>query len=96
MLPSRIHHWTDQKLQVHAFTCVLALMLCSLLRCELARKGVRLSIDRILETLETVREEQVLLSSGRGRPRLRRTYSELAPLAKELFTVLNLGRYLPS
>ena len=90
------HHWTDQKLQVHAFTCVLALMLCSLLRCELARKGVRLSIDRILETLETVREVQVLLSSGRGRPRLRRTHSKLAPLAKELFTVLNLGRYLPS
>ena len=75
------HHWTDQKLQVHAFTCVLALMLCSLLRCELARKGVRLSIDRILETLETVREVQVLLSSGRGRPRLRRTHSKLAPLA---------------
>ena len=90
------HHWTDQKLQVHAFTCVLALLLCSLLRCELARKGVRLSIDRILETLETVREVQVLLSAGRGRPRMRRTHSTLAPLAKELFTVLNLGRYLPS
>ena len=33
------HHWTDQKQLVHAFTCVLALLLGSLLRCKLARKG---------------------------------------------------------
>jgi transposase len=88
------HHWTDQKLQVHAFTCVLALTLCALLRCELARKGIRLSIDRILETLETVREVQALLSSGRGRPRVRRTHSKLEPAARELFEALELERLL--
>ena len=90
------HHWTDQKLRVHAFTCVLALLLCSLLRCKLARKGIHISVDRMLETLGTIREVQVLLSSGRGRPRVRSTHSKLEPLAEKLFVALDLGRHLPS
>ena len=90
------HHWTDQKLLVHAFTCVLALLLCSLLRCKLARKGIHISVDRMLETLGTIREVQVLLSSGRVRPRVRPTHSKLEPLAEQLFKALDLGRYLPS
>ena len=90
------HHWTDQKLLVHAFTCVLALMLCSLLRCKLARKHIHISVDRMLETLGTIREVQVLLSSGRGRPRVRPTHSKLEPLAEKLFKALDLGRHLPT
>jgi transposase len=89
------HHWTDQKLRVHAFTCVLALLLCSLLRRELSRQGIELSVDRMLETLESIREVQVLLSSGRGRPRVQHTHSRLGPLAAQLFQALDLGRYLP-
>jgi transposase len=90
------HHWTDQKLQVHAFTCVLALTMCSLLRCELERKGTTVTIDRMLESLETIREVQVLLSSGRGRPRVRTTHSQLDAEAERLFVSLDLGRYLPT
>jgi len=90
------HHWTDQKLRVHAFTCVLALLLCSLLRRELSRKGIEVSVDRMLETLDTIREVQVLLSSGRGRPRVQRTHSQLEPLAAQMFEALDLGRRLPS
>ena len=36
-------HWTDSKIQVHAFSCVLALLLTSLLQRELARKASALS-----------------------------------------------------
>ncbi len=90
------HHWTDQKILVHAFTCVLALLLCSLLRCKLARKDLHISVDRMLETLGTIREVQVMLSSGRGRPRVRPTHSKLEPLAEKLFKALDLGRHLPT
>lgn len=90
------HHWTDQKLRVHAFTCVMALLLCSLLRRELAAKGIQLSVDQMLETLGTIREVQVVLSSGEGRHRIRRTHSKLEPGAELLFKALDLGRYLPS
>jgi transposase len=88
------HHWTDQKLRVHAFTCVLALLLCSLLRRELSRKGIHVSVDHMLETLETICEVQVLLSAGRGRPRAQRTHSQLEPLAAQMFEALDLGRLL--
>src|SRR5262245_36276521 len=37
-------HWTDQKIRVHVFYCVLALLLCSLLRRELHRRGIDRSI----------------------------------------------------
>lgn len=33
-------HWTDQKLRVHAFYCVLALMILNLLRRKLAQSGI--------------------------------------------------------
>lgn len=89
-------HWTDQKLRVHAFTCVLALLLCSLLRKELADNGIRLSIDAMLESLGSIREVHVMLSSGRGRPRTQRTHSKLDPLAAQLFETLDLASMLTS
>ncbi len=36
-------HWTDQKLRVHAFYCVLALLLLNLLRRKLAKAGIPLT-----------------------------------------------------
>ncbi len=90
------HHWTDQKLRVHAFTCVLALLLCTLLRRELAHKGIEVSVDHMLETLSTIREVQLMISAGRGRPRVQRTHSKLEPLAAQMFEALDLNRFLPS
>jgi transposase len=90
------YHWTDGKLRVHAMTCMIALLLTSLLRKELADKGVRLSTDAMLDSLGSIREVQVRLSSGRGRPRVQRTHSELDPLAQRLFQELGLARLLAS
>lgn len=84
-------HWTDQKLRVHAFYCVLALLLCCLLRRELSRKGFDLSVNRMLDTLATIREIHVLISSRRGRPRTKRVRSKLDTLGEQLFDALELG-----
>jgi transposase len=53
---SPMFHWTDSKIQVHAFYCVLALLLTSLLHRELAQKGEPLSINRMLEELAGIRK----------------------------------------
>jgi hypothetical protein len=53
---SPMFHWTDSKIQVHAFYCVLALLPTSLLQRELARKGEHLSINRMLEELGGIRK----------------------------------------
>jgi len=89
-------HWTDQKLKVHALSCVISLLLCSLLRMHLHGKGICLSVDRILDKLGTIREVHVLLSSGRGRPRTQRSHSATDPLAVKLMDALELGQHLES
>lgn len=88
------HHWTDQKLRVHAFSCVIALLLASLLNKRLADRGIRESVDRMIEILATIREIHTLTSSGRGRPRTHRGTSKLGPEARRMFTALGLARHL--
>jgi transposase len=88
------HHWTDQKLHVHAFTCVIALLLSSLLRQKLHELGIDLSTDRMFELLGTIREVHHLTSSGRGRPRTQRGWTRLDPEAQRLFDALGLSRLL--
>ena len=59
-------HWTDSKIRVHAFYCVLALLLTSLLQRELAQRGESLSINRMLEELGGIRETLVVYPRRQG------------------------------
>lgn len=89
------YHWTDQKIEVHVFCCVLALMLVSLLQRELDRAGLRGSIPEILDELGRVREITMLYPSGQpgNPPILHTTLSEMNPRQRELFAALGLDRY---
>jgi transposase len=74
-------HWTDQKLHVHVFTCILGYLLVRLLHLR-ARKtiGYPHGMERLLEDLEAVRRVTVLRSSGRkGRPRVTTQFEECDP-----------------
>jgi len=53
-------HWTDQKLRVHAFYCVLALLLLNLLRRKLAKAGIPLSVVEMMDTLTDIYEVTLL------------------------------------
>ncbi|HMB05030.1 MAG TPA: IS1634 family transposase, partial [Isosphaeraceae bacterium] len=88
-------HWTDQKIQVHVFYCVLALLLCSLLRRELHRQGIDRSIPALLEELSQIREVGILTpSQSEGEPRrLEMTRSRLTEEQRRLYDALDLERY---
>lgn len=49
-----IFHWTDPKIAVHIFTCVLAYRLCSLLRKELHGRGIDCSINQYLTSMNKI------------------------------------------
>lgn len=49
-----IFHWTDEKIRVHIFTCVLAYRLCALLRKELHDKGISCSINQMLTSMSGI------------------------------------------
>jgi len=63
-------HWTDQKIQVHTFLCLLALLLARVVERQARKLGRSEGLSGLLELLGTVRLALVLRPSGKGgRPR---------------------------
>lgn len=90
-----VFHWTDQKIMVHTFYCVLALMLCSLLKRELHQKGIDMSIPKLLDSLGDIKEV-VVVYPKKGQSKKDReciTLSKLTPEQKRLLEVLDLKKY---
>lgn len=55
-----IFHWTDQKIKVHIFICMLSLTLVGVLQKILNNANIRMSNDKILNELNTIREGWVI------------------------------------
>ena len=87
-------HWTDQKLRVHAFYCVLALILSSLLQRKAAQAGIQLTIPALYEQLSDIKEIINLYPSGsdakQGRLRAQYILSERTPLQDKLCKVFDI------
>jgi transposase len=89
-----IHHWTDQKLRVHALYCVVALMILGLLRRKVAQAGISLSLARMVERLADIREVSVIYHDPEARsPRLRTVLSDLDTEQQKMLEVLDLTRF---
>jgi transposase len=93
---SPMFHWTDSKIRVHAFTCVLALTLTSLLQRTLHQKGIDLSMPRMYDLLGAIHETMVIYPPrpGEKAPRIAASHSTLDAQQQTLFDALDLGRYL--
>lgn len=91
-------HWTDQKLRVHAFYCVLALMILNLLRRKLAKSGIALSLVEMMKQLTDIQEITVLYPAPqRGQqPWARILLSKLNPRQQKIVAALGLDRYRSS
>jgi transposase len=90
------HHWTDQKIEVHVFYSVLALMLCSLLQRELHQKGIDHSIPALLDELEKIREVGVVYppQGKKKTPRIEMTVSQMSSTQRTIYDALNLKQYI--
>lgn len=97
-----MYHWTDAKIRVHAFYCVLALTLVSLLHREVHRlaeaQGVHLdptSAAAILEQLAGIKQVAHIYPIGTGiKPAL--TFSTMTRMQERLFDLLELEKLGPS
>ena len=76
---SPMFHWTDHKIRVHVFYCVLALMTARLMVREAAKAGMPMSVRELLSTLGGIEETVLLYQGERGRPRARRMLTEMDP-----------------
>ena len=88
-------HWTDQKLRVHAFYCILALLMLNLLRRQLANAGLQLSTVKMMDALTELREVTLLYPppANSQEPLVRTVLSEMDPTQQKILDTLDLNRY---
>ena len=92
---SPMHHWTDQKIRVHVFYCVLALTVARLMRRQAEHAGLAMSVRELLATLAGIQETVLLYQGERGRPRARRMLTEMDPTQTRLYDLFELNTHAP-
>lgn len=90
-----MHHWTDQKIKVHALYCVLALLLASLAHKIVSEAGIDVSLPKMLNELNDIREVALFyskeLSENRTPPIV---LSKMTPVQKRLADLFEIGEVL--
>ncbi len=86
-------HWTDQKLHVHVFSCVLAYLLTSVLHLKARRAGAPYaSIESLLEALEKIRCVTVIRKATEvSKPRLTTQLEDMDQNALRLMEALEIS-----
>ncbi|MEW6555348.1 MAG: IS1634 family transposase [Actinomycetota bacterium] len=93
---SPMFHWTDQKIRVHAFCCVLALTLCSLLYRQAEKAGLDVSLEKMMNELSGIREVAILYPApkkGKAAPKPTITISSMNKTQTRLYEIFGLDRY---
>ena len=86
------HHWTDQKLHVHVFTCVIGYLLARLLHLRAQQAtGYTRSMERLLDTLAEVRRVHVARSTHKGSVRIVPQLEEVDPEVAGLIDALKIS-----
>jgi transposase len=94
---SPMHHWTDSKIRVHVFYCVLALTIAHLMRREAARAGLNLSVRELISELAGIQETVLLYhDGGKGRPRAQRMLTDMNDTQRQLTELFAISRYTPT
>ena len=96
---SPAHHWTDQKLRVHAFYCTLALLLVNLIEREVQRAGIDLGSKLAMRLLTEIHETTLVYPPAggkQGRPRVRTRLAEIDQTQRQIFDALSLGELAPA
>ena len=94
---SPMHHWTDSKIRVHVFYCVLALAIAHLMRRHAEHAGLHMSVRELLTELAGIGETVLLYhDGGKGRPRARRMLTDMTPTQQHLAELFDIHHYAPT
>ena len=89
------YHWTDQKLRVHGFYCVLALLLATLARKEALNAGIDLSLPAMLKELSAIKEVAVIYPKGTlAHPKDHVAITRMSARQRKLAHALNIATSL--
>jgi transposase len=94
---SPMHHWTDSKIRVHVFYCVLALAIAHLIRRHADQAGLHMSVRELLDELAGIEETVLLYHDGsKGRPRAQRMLTDMTPTQLRLADLFTIHKYAPT
>ncbi len=89
-------HWTDQKIRVHAWYCVLALTMASLMQRELSRHGIEISIAEAIDSLNDIKEVAMFYNRSTKNPAVNVKLSDMNELQQTIYDALELKKYAPA
>jgi transposase len=92
---SPMFHFTEDKIRVHVFYCVLGLMVAKLMVREAGKAGLHLSVRALLSSLSGIEETVLLYQGERGRPRARRMLTEQDATQRRFYDLFGLEDYAP-
>lgn len=84
-----IFHWTDEKIRVHIFSCVLAYRLCGLLIKELFDNGVSTNINRLIDEMADIKRISTFLGDMNN-PEKVESFTVGSELAEQVERLYNL------
>ena len=84
-----LHHWTDQKIRVHALMCVLGLFLVKLLLYRLNKADLAMSLPVMMQELGDIEEVMWLYPNER----IERMITKLSTVQRKLYELFGLGQY---
>lgn len=87
------HHWTDQKIRVHYFMCVLGYLMSALVWKQAREKaGFKGTLDNLLDCLNNIRLAAVIAGkTGRGKPKITYQLEQLDKQEQTLIQALDIG-----
>ena len=89
-----LHHWTNSKILVHGLYCTIAILLRSLILRRITLAGVKISLNRLLSELRSVREVVNIYprKPRQKQSRQQTTLSKTSQLQEQLLSILQLSR----
>ncbi len=79
-----VYHWTDDKIRVHVFLCLAAIVIAEVLRKEMEEKGIKITKHRMLDRLKEIHDGWVIC----GEKAAKRVVEKLEGLHKEMWDVI--------
>jgi transposase len=83
------YHWTDQKIKVHTFICLIGLLLSQVLWKKARDKGYILSLENLIDRLTAIRKAEIVTVNGlKGKAVKETQLEEMEPILQELYDAL--------
>jgi len=83
------YHWTDQKIKVHTFICLIGLLLSQVIWKKARDAGYGMTIENLIDKLTEVRKAEIVtVTSLKGKPKKEMQLEEMEPELQKIYATL--------